>query len=534
MKNTEAQLDYKEFWSNLDYLNESDVLKYSTYLRPECRSSTIFPVFRNEDTETKIEFLSYWVRKHGIKVVLCLTFRELGGKVLSKRYKLITRYSAMTILVSENFEEKFNGFCGSIEAEIFSELPPRFTFPALSISFSNNRSASVVHSSIRTYNEREKVIDYAIAYPQTGFDIDLKNGNRNYICFFGDNKEKYNLRLQLSEGVAFKEYSVSFINQCHGQTHIVYLEEVLCDEGRKLFKQPRCLIEHDLVDVFPRFYVGIINENLAPTLTHTFFDTSVGLEAKENSGEAKFRAVNENSEIYFDSSFIIPIYPRKNFHTSLRSYAQNLSVSGFSEVRIYSPEGDVLFSRSLNEHELNQLSSISEFDVTELVESMDFPHDKPCAAFFGFVDRKSPFPKRFKLGLNVKKQNTERGSNICFGPPVLMGENTLSKPFTRRWFPLGGPHKFIASIHNTELTISDSPVSTNCSIEFINANGGLLTRKVEMKSNSSLFIDTSTDTELESFFADQVGWCMINAETYVVDAYYFSTLGEQIGGDHAY
>jgi hypothetical protein len=148
------------------------------------------------------------------------------------------------------------------------------------------------------------------------------------------------------------------------------------------------------------------------------------------------------------------------------------------------------------------------------------------------LERK-PFPQRFKLGLNVTKNFSALGSNICFAP-LVSNETTLLKPFTRRWFPLGGRQKFVASVHNTDLLIDNPSNATNFLFEFINSSGYIMKRDFELKSNESFFLNIEFDAELKSFFDDKVGWCMVTAETYLVDAYYFSTFGQQIGGDHAY
>ena len=137
------------------------------------------------------------------------------------------------------------------------------------------------------------------------------------------------------------------------------------------------------------------------------------------------------------------------------------------------------------------------------------------------------------LASNAKKQSSEYSSNICFSSWVIT-EDTLLKAFTRRWFSLSGPQKFIASIQNTKLLKNNTSYSKKFAIEFINSNGGLLKRKCHIKANRNFFFDMSTDTELDKFFADQVWWCIVSSDSYLVDAYYCSTACEQIGGDNAF
>ena len=256
-------------------------------------------------------------------------------------------------------------------------------------------------------------------------------------------------------------------------------------------------------------------------------------EKKQSTTQVNLRAVNNRATEYFDSAFMIPIYPIESFNTSLRSYSQNLKVFGEVQFRLYSNNGQLLNSRFLEENEVELLNRVAEFDMCKEVLSCDLPPNSSCSMFLGFVDPENPFPSRFKLGLNVKRKNAVLGSNICFAPLVVQTE-TLLKPFSRKWFPLGGREKFIASIHNTDLLIKGSNDVGKFLFEFMNNDGDILKRDINMKSNSSLFIDVDKDDELKVFFNKDVGWCMVTANTYLVDAYYFAANGLQIGGDHAY
>ena len=50
--------------------------------------------------------------------------------------------------------------------------------------YKNEHSCSVVHSCMRTYNSQEKINDYALNFPQTGFDISVDVKDKNYLVFF--------------------------------------------------------------------------------------------------------------------------------------------------------------------------------------------------------------------------------------------------------------------------------------------------------------------------------------------------------------
>jgi len=527
-------MSYEQFWNNLDRFKNENVKEYSYLLKSDCRSSTIFPVFKNKDTDTRLEFLSYWLKKHNNKVVICFTVRNLEGKKIKRFYKIIKEYKAITIPVSKYFDKSVDGFCGSIEAEIYSKQPPLFTYPALTLSIANSQSSSVIHSGTRIYNTNETISDYAIKYPQTGFDISFNSKNKNYICFFGGHIKNYNLKISLSEKAKLIEHIVSLKNNFYGQTHIILLEDIFSDYDLSVFKNPKCSIEHDFNDVFPRFYVGIITKNLAPTLTHTFYDTSFASINVRNLDKNKLRVSNKLPDLYFDCSFMIPFYSKKLFVTSLRSYAQNLDFEGKAIIKIYSSEGNELFSKYLSKQEINYLSNNSELKLNEIFINNKISFKNSCSVFFGFLDKNKPFPKRFKLGLNIKKNTSDYGTNICFSP-VVMTPDILTKPLTRRWFPIGGIQNFIGSVHNTKFLINTEKIEKcKFSFEFINNTGQILERKSEIKQNGSLFLDVSNDLQLKDFFNNQIGWCMVSANTYFFDAYYISTEVEQIGGDHAF
>lgn len=537
-------ISFENFWQNLDKIKSEDIINYGEYLRPECRSSTIFPVFKDDQTKTLIEYLAYWSQKHGNSVVLKLTARDLLGNIKKYLYKPIWKYCAHSFDASELFDEKNQGFCGSVEVEVFSEEKPKFTFPALTLSIVNKVSSSVVHSCIRTFNKFEKINDEALDYLQTGFDVEIGLGKRNYICFFGGHEKEYHLNISLCEASVTKKCLIILRNINYGQSHFIILEDLFGSTDLELLSKPKCSIEHNFIDVFPRFYAGIIEKGFCPTLTHTFFDTSQQVEflsskfGCNNDQEClevdkAFRADNASPQTHYDSSFIIPIYRVDEFNTSLMTYGQNIPYNGRVDVELLSCEGDVLFSRKLNETEVLSLSGHGEFNLMELIYSNGFHEGVSLSLKISFVDENNPFPMRFKMGLNVRRKSADRGANICFAP-LVMQKNTLQKPFARKWFPIGGTQKFVASIHNTTLSVKKNKKFSKFMLEFVNAHGSIMKRVYRANENSSLFIYPEIDHELEKFLAGKVGWCMVTAETYMFDAYYLTLLGEQIGGDHAF
>lgn len=525
-------LDYDEFWDNLDAIDDVNIDSNATFLKDENRSSTIFPIFKNSAISTSIQFLSYWLKKHGNHVVLCLTLRDVHGSQLKRLYQSITEYKSYNMPISDFFPAIGNGFCGSVEVEVFSKNRPRYTFPAITVCYEGNGSSSLVHSCIRTYNKDETVGDYAIMYPQTGFDTHFTNHTKNFICFMSGGSAVYNLCIELVEGDVSRKYSLELRNDSYGHMHTIWLEDLIDGADSGVFNNPKCLIHHDLEDVFPRFYVGILNEGFPPTLTHTFFDTSEAEDAPDTNA-LSLRATNQDHLTHFDCAFSVPIFPSESFDTALRSYGQNLAFSGDALFIVYTLQGGEIYSRHLSQKEVAGLCGFGELDLSQLLQSAGVEPDQYYCVKLAFVDKNFPFPKRFKLALNVKRKRYDFGTNICFGPHVI-SDNSLKKPVNRRWFPVGGAENYLATIHNTSLARHDNPTHTECNIEFINSVGETLSRAMDVKVNGSVIIDVKQDKELSGFFGKEGGWCMVTSQSYLTDAYYFSLTDKQIGGDHAY
>ena len=525
-------LDYEQFWDNLNSIDNLSLQSSEEFLKAENRSSTIFPVFKSSGITTTIQFLSYWLKKHGNSVIICLTLRGIDGEQFDKKYKIITEYNSYELQISDYFSDLENGFCGSVEVEVYSKNKPLYTFPAITVCYEGNGSSSLVHSGMRTYNKSETVNDYAIMYPQTGFDTYLSNQTKNFICFFGGHSSTYNLCIELVEDDFSRSYNLELTNNSCGQMHIIWLEDLINSSDIGLLKNPKCSINHDLQDVFPRFYVGILNKDCPPTLTHTFFDTSKAEEVL-NANVLSLRASNKDHHRYFDSAFTAPIFPSNSFDTALRTYGQNLSFAGDALLTIYTMRGEGIYSRSLSQAEMFNFNGSGKLDLSKILRSANAETDQFYSLKLAFVSKEHPFPKRFKMGLNVKRKTQNLGTNICFAP-LVVSENTFTKPFNRRWFPVGGSRNYVATVHNTSLELAELSTNTECDFEFVNHHGETLVKHINVKSNGSVLLDVKQDNELNDFLGKHGGWCMVTSRSYLTDAYYFSVMDKQIGGDHAY
>ena len=529
---TISLINKDQFWSDINCFAELGIDEVKKYLDPKFRSSAIFPVYKKNGSHCYLSFLTYWLKKNGSRVAIILTARNVNGEIVGQEWMPITRYYAFNYDVSkfEYFPVSEYGFCGSIEVEVFSPKVPAYTFPAISLFYENNISSSVVHSCIRTYNIKEINSDYAIDFPQTGFDVVLEDDKKNYICFYGGSKSHYKISLSLELHDKTITKNLEILNQRYSQQHLIILENLYDLKHENL--TTKVTINHNL-DVFPRFYVGIIQENKVPTLTHTFFDTSEVNVSKRNINHIGLRSQNIDAIKYFDSAFFIPLLNFRNFNTTLRTYGQNLEFNGDISFKVYTSDGELIHQKILSDEESGYFNENYSFNISKECKDLNLNPSTHYNIFIGFNGIKTSFPKRFKMGLNVRKKFSELGTNICFAPLVQV-DGTLDKPLTRRWFPIGGPSKIIGTIHLTNFEKHPIRKSTEISIEFIKTNGETLIREATLFFNQSILIDCNEDLELELFLNGELGWCFVTASTYCIDSYYFSTEYDQIGGDHAF
>jgi len=462
-----------------------------------------------------------------------LTARSTEGDTLETAWVPVTRLASCIFDVRdfECFSEQEAGFCGSVEVEVFSEHKPLYNFPAISIFYEDSNSSSVVHSCIRTYNIDENVNDYAIGFPQTGFDVNFGEARTNYFCFIGGGQTNYKLNLTLETESNTSESALVVDNLRYGQLHVFFVEDLfksLPGSGRG-----KLSIGHDL-DVFPRFYAGTVAGDNVPMLTHSFFDTSYKYVLETESNAALFRGKNVDPDLYYDSAFMVPVLPNEDYRTEIRFYGQNLEFEGKIDLKVYTLSGEKVGSETLVGECQKRWLGLGGYSVSELIDELGLDDSMTYGLFVGFESEGSTFPKRFKLGLNVSKRlGSPLGTNICFAP-LVQGELTLNKPYSRRWFPVGGKKNYIGSLHFTKFSKEISQACNHVTLEFRNTKGEALIRDADARGNATLIIDVEKDQELQGFLSEDVGWCFASADSYLVDSYFLSTNAEQIGGDHAF
>jgi hypothetical protein len=505
------------------------------YINKKNRSSTIFPLYFDVDIVNKLIFLGYWCIKHNNSVAISLTLRDIEGLIISKKDIYIEMPKSYEIDIFNYFKiEKcpHKGFIFSLEVEVFSENSPMFTYPAITLLYENKCGISAVHSCTRNYNEDETIADYALGLPQTGFDIILGQRYRNYFNFIGGKSPQYSLKVTLVYQNNKKIYEEILINQTSYSMHTFFIEDIFINyniaDG-----YARIIIEHNFIDIYPRFYCGYISKTELPTLTHSFFDTNIKY-LNNNISANQLRNENHINNLYYDSAFSIPILPINNFDTDLITYDSNLNFVGDIIFEIRQING-YLINRTIKKSvEGDYLQGFKRFSVSSLFTNIQVDLKCIYILFVKFKSYELGFPARFKLGLNICKKTTDAiGSNICFAS-TNFNETLKNKPFTRRWLPIGGSNNFIVFIHNTTLEIEPKDMMNFCEIDFYNSDGEKYSINKKIRKHESMYIDITKDIQLESFFNGKIGWVFMKIDNYFFDSYYISTLGNQIGGDHAF
>lgn len=257
---------------------------------------------------------------------------------------------------------------------------------------------------------------------------------------------------------------------------------------------------------------------------------------KNNLEDAVNFCININSNDYFDSAFTIPIMHSSEYITELKTYGQNQNFEGKINLFFKTSSGITVQEFTLSEQEKQKWLSWNTFNITEFLKAHnpEKTKNKITHLKIGFETDKNKFPVRFKMGLNISKiENNLIGTNICFAP-LVQNKRTLQKPLTRRWLPLGGSKNIIGTIHNTRLEKLPKKHSSEITLMIYNSENKLLKRKHELDNDSSIILDTNKDKELADFLNNEIGWCLAQIDSYMLDAYFFSTFGNQIGGDHAF
>ena len=495
------------------------------------RASVIFPMFFSPDNKNKIIFLNYWKMKNNLRdAVLLASLRNNQGKLIDQ----ITRKIANEPFSSEidlerdfsNSIDKINssGFNASLEVELFFKEKAIFNYPALILNYENDHDSSYIHACLRLFNEDEFTSKENLIKKQTGFDVFLNKKLRNYIIFVCGDQSNYEFSITLE--TSNKKYTKCI--QLVGKKKYELVEFNIDDifYGLDLADdQIKVSIDHNISDIYPRFYVGNYSKLSNPTTTHTFYD--------ERSVNAE-RKINNKQDDVHDASFSFPILDPNLYDNSLSSYASNDIWSGKAKFQLLNFSGALLFSKTYEANDDFSLFNISRVDINSLVNHAGLDLNSRIICKVSFDCDSEYFPIRHKYGLNYSHKGVaEKGTNICFAPTVFNNQK-FEKKISRTWGPIGGPKNIIFFFNNTSNKKYKDETKNILDIKFFNSDGETLARKIFLDRDQCVEIDAQKDSELKSHFKDKVGWCFCVTDNNFYNAWYLSIGKNHIGGDHTF
>ena len=178
----------KSYYSHLSSRKEFGEKSEHTR-KPVLRSSAVFPVIKNENYSTRINFLGYWLIKRNIpEVHLLITLREDSGNIILRKSETISSVQAFSINLNNLLKElefpSDENFLGSIETEFFTTRDMVFPYPALVLEYYNDDFNTCVHTLGRIYNDFEDLRDNEqTIVPETGFDIYSNDDLTSFLSF---------------------------------------------------------------------------------------------------------------------------------------------------------------------------------------------------------------------------------------------------------------------------------------------------------------------------------------------------------------
>lgn len=524
---------YKHLTSRHEFGEKIDATR-----KPVLRSSAVFPVIKNENYSTRINFLGYWLIKRNIpEVSLLITLREQHGKIILRKLKTIDTVQAFSInldlLLNELNTNTNRIFLGSIETEFFTTRDMVFPYPALVLEYFNKDFSTCVHTLGRIYNDFEDLSDNEqIKVPETGFDIysndDLNcflsfvngpisnsNGQIDY-TITNSNSEKFSGSFQLDEIKPFETKFILF------KDYIPNLEKILKNNSGSIS------INHNFEGFYPRLLVGNI-QNSFPSIsfTHSYYDSS--------SCVADSDFWNRIDENFYDSSVYFPIFVNDNHYTDLVIYP-NFSPSEYAlQIELYDKLGTKLFENPSFYNIKSNESKLIKIKFKKLIEDMNLDKNKIASAkvITKFAQKKIPTRIKFGLNVGISGIKSKLPCNICFNSN-LGNPSIENKPGSFHWSPIFKNGNCIVTLANFSNKKNYSQLA-NLSLNFYHQNDPQhISRDIVIKPNAEFRIILNNDDELKKFFMND-GWMTAKSDNPHIQGYYFTFYPSgSVSGDHIF
>ncbi len=499
--------------------------------KPVLRSSGIFPVIKNENFNSRVLFMGYWLLKRNIpEVGIIITLRSIGGKILLRKIQIIDSAKSFSVDLDTLLNEIkiTDDFLGSLEIEFNTTRDMVFPYPAMVLEYFGNDFSSCVHTIERIYNDFEDLSENEqIKVPESGFDIYCSSDLNSFIAFVNgplknnDGIIKYvitNLKSEKLTGFfnlgSINQYETKFIKLTE---HISNLEDFLGSSSGSIS------LSHNFEGFYPRLLVGNI-QNSFPSIsfTHSYYDCTTC------TSESDFWSrINDD---FHDSTVYIPLFLTNNRFTDLVIYP-NFSPSDFNlQIDFYDKSGKKI-------HELKDFmiikseeSKLIKINFNKLVSSLNLDKNLISSAHIITKFSSSKIPSRIKFGLNVGIEHlkSKLPCNICFNSK-LGNPNIDSKPGSFHWSPI--------FVQNSVITLSNFSPKKNYLKEakidltfFRKDDSETISREIILKPFSEFRLEL--DDELKNFLKED-GWVTIKSDNPYIQGYYFVFHPSgSVAGDH--
>ena len=196
--------------------------------RPVYRTSTIFPVFRDHDLRTHIEFLNYWPIIGIDRIGGVCSLRDGQGVLLDRVVFDLNEVRGYSVDCNSILDTVgIDGpFLGSLEFEGFSGQNLRVATPALMGVYRSTDHQAMLHAYTRTYNdlEEEQYLHTLFQGDNFGWPIFDDIENESYFVLLNGNKE-----------VDEQDVMVELYNSAGDRLNIVHHVEKLPPYGCRQF-----------------------------------------------------------------------------------------------------------------------------------------------------------------------------------------------------------------------------------------------------------------------------------------------------------
>ena len=519
---------YKHLSSTHEFGEELDLTK-----KPILRSSSIFPVIKNNNFSSRILFLGYWLIKRNIpEVSLVITLRNKNGKILCRKLKTINSVQSFSINLDSLLNElKHTGdFFGSIETEFHTTRDMVFPYPALVLEYFNKFFDTFVHTIGRVYNDIEDLADneeYKVS--ETGFDIYANDDLSSFFAFVNgpisnsDGLIEYEIT-NFESKKFFGSFNLGKINPF--ETKFIEFKDYIPDLFTMLGQKSGAIsLKHNFEGFYPRLLVGNFQTSFpSVSFTHSYYDCTKCISNSDYWNRIDNR--------YYDSSIYVPLFFNDNKYTDLIIYP-NFSPSDFDlQIDLYDKHGKIFYDNTNFISIKSKDSKLSKIEFKKLIEKNNLIDVGITSAHIiaHFKDKK--IPTRLKFGLNVGMSGYESKlpCNICFNSK-LGNPNIDEKPGSFHWSPIFTNSNSVVTIANFS-PLKEYVQSANLIFNFYHKqDSSFITREKNLQPKEEYRI--TIDDELKSFLHDDVGWVTIKSDNPNMEGYYFNFHSSgSVGGDH--